>query len=146
MGGKLMRDHREEASTADTKVAVVLSASQQPCLHTIRGALGPEITLGEEVFEDAGLGAWLGFYDWLRTKSGDVIGVRLWVDEASEQIRAAGRCAGVVTGEDGSPLVIYLGEAREFEEAMSDDQDFGFNMLQVSDEKFALTFNPPRRR
>jgi hypothetical protein len=38
-------------------------------VHTIRGKLGSEIMLGEEVFKDSGLGDWLEFYDWSRVKS-----------------------------------------------------------------------------
>lgn len=126
---------------ASATVALVVSVSERPCLHSIRGALGSEIVIGNELFKDAGLGDWLGFYDRLRTTSGDVIGVRLWVDQASEQVRAVGKCVGVVTGESGSPLLIYFSEARECEEAMSDDQDFGSNMLLRSSDRFALTFS-----
>ena len=46
---------------------------------------------------------------------------------------------GVVTG----PFVIYLGAEREFEDEQSCDHDFGDNMLLVSSDKFALTFNAP---
>lgn len=136
----------EEDIPANATVAVVVSISEQPRIHIICGALGPEVVLDEEVFQDAGLGDWLGFYDWLRTKSGEVIGVRLWIDEPSEQARTLSRCAGVVTGEHGSPLVIYLSNARDAEDSMSDDQDFGCNMLLLGADKFALTFNAPRLR
>jgi hypothetical protein len=95
------------------------------------------------LFRDSGLGDWLGFYDWLRTRSGEVIGVRLWVDDANEQIRATAACAGVTAERDFFPLTIYLGEPREFEEELSCDQDFGSNMLLVSPNAFAMTFNAP---
>ena len=142
----LAHSNMEENVPAIATVAVVVSPSEQPRIHTIRGALGPEIVLDEEVFRDAGLGDWLGFYDWLRTKSGEVIGVRLWIDEPSEQVRTLSRCAGVVTGELGSPLVIHLSNARDVEDHLSDDQDFGSNMLLLSADRFALTFNAPRPR
>lgn len=61
-------------------VAVVLSPSEKPRVYTVADLSGSEFVLGNEVFSDSGAGDWLGFYDWLRTKSGKVIGVRLWVD------------------------------------------------------------------
>lgn len=131
---------------AGGKVAVVMSTSERPRVHAISDTLGSELALGEDLFRDAGVGDWLGFYDWLRTRSGEVIGVRLWVDEANEQLRAAGSCAGVVAGRDCFPLAIYFGESREFEDELSCDQDFGSNMLLVSANAFAMTFNAPEPR
>lgn len=128
--------------TTDT-VAIVLSRFERPHVHAIADEIESELVLGSERFSDSGSGDWLGFYDWLRSKSGEVIGVRLWVDDVNPQIRAAGQCVGVVTGEDCFPLVIYLGAEREFEDEQSCDQDFGGNMLLVSSDKFVLTFNAP---
>mgnify|MGYP001162896241 CR=1 FL=1 len=125
-------------------VAVVLSSSEQPRVYAIADLSGSKFTLGNEVFTDSGAGDWLGFYDWLRSKSGDVIGVRLWTDEVNDRIRTLGRCAGVVANDRCFPLLIYLGAEREFEDGQSCDQDFGSNMLLVSSNGFALTFNSPR--
>ena len=124
-------------------IAVVVSASEPPRVHPIRGALGPQMTLGDEVFRDSGAGDWHGFYDWLRTASGDVIGITLWVDEPIPLLRAVAECTNVVAGENCRPLTIYFGEVREFEARISDDQDFGDNMLLLSSKRFALTFNAP---
>lgn len=129
-----------------SKVAVVMSASHPPCVHAIPDDLGSQLALGEDLFRDSGLGDWLGFYDWLRTRSGEVIGVRLWIDDVSEQIRAAGSCANVISERDCFPLAIYFGESREFEEELSCDQDFGSNMLLVGANAFAVTFNAPEPR
>lgn len=127
-------------------VAVVLSANAQPVVYAVPDPLGPLLAIGNEEFRDAGQGDWLGFYDWLRTKAGEVIGVRLWVDDVNAQIRALHPCAGVVAGETCFPLLIYFGEERAFEEQLSDDQDFGSNRLLVGPGKFALTFNAPSKR
>ena len=124
-------------------VAVVLSPAEQPRVYAIDDLSRSKFVLGNEVFSDSGSGDWLGFYDWLRTKSGNVIGVRLWADEANDQIRAAGRCAGVAADDRCFPLVVYLDAEREFDEERSCDQDFGSNMLLVSSNGFALTFNSP---
>lgn len=129
-----------------SKVAVVMSASHLPRVHAIQDALGSELALGDDLFRDSGLGDWLGFYDWLRTRSGEVIGVRVWIDEVNEQIRAAGSCANVISGRDCFPLSIYFGDSREFEEELSCDQDFGSNMLLLSSNAFALTFKAPESR
>ena len=130
----------------DGKVAVVMSASHLPCVHAIPDTLGSELALGDDLFRDSGLGDWLGFYDWLRTRSGEVIGVRVWIDQVNEQIRAAGSCANVISERDCFPLSIYFGESREFAEELSSDQDFGSNMLLVSANAFAVTFNAPKSR
>ena len=131
------------ALNATGTVAVVLSPTEQPRVYAINDLSGSKFSLGNEVFTDSGAGDWLGFYDWLRTKSGTVIGVRLWTDEANDQIRAAGRCAGVAAGDSCFPLVVYLGAEREFEDEKSCDQDFGSNMLLLGPNGFALTFNSP---
>jgi hypothetical protein len=125
-------------------VAVVLSAVERPCVYQIPDASGPELVLGGEVFKDSGAGDWLGFYDWLRTKTGKIIGIRLWVDEVSRHLRAAAVCVNVVANTECFPFVVYLGDEREFADENSCDQDFGSNMLLLSSGKFALTFNSPR--
>jgi hypothetical protein len=135
----------EDTHAVAATIAIAISGSEPPRVYAIPGGLGPELLLGEEVFRDSLLGDWLGFYDWLRTSSGEVIGVRLWVDSPIERLRAAGKCAGVVAAEDCFPLMIYFGEGREFDELLSDDQDFGSNMLLVGANGFALTFNSPWR-
>ncbi|MDH4426297.1 MAG: hypothetical protein QE495_07580 [Acidovorax sp.] len=124
-------------------VAVVLSLSEQPRVYAIADLSGSKFTLGTDVFTDSGAGDWLGFYDWLRSTSGDVIGVRLWTDEVNDRIRSLGRYEGVVADDSCSPLLIYFGAEREFDDVQSCDQDFGSNMLLVSSNGLALTFNSP---
>ena len=124
-------------------VAVVLSAVERPCVYPISDVSGSELMLGGEVFKDSGAGDWLGFYDWLRTRTGKIIGVRLWVDEVNRDLRAAAGCVNVVGNAECFPFVIYLGDEREFADENSGDQDFGSNLLLLSSGKFALTFNSP---
>ena len=135
-----------DALSATKTVAVVLSLTEQPQVHAISDQLGSELVIGNEAFSDTGAGDWLGFYDWLRTRSGEVIGVRLWVDDVTPQIRAAAACSGVVAGESCSPFMIYLGHEHEFDAEQSDDQDFGSNMLLANSSKFAITFYAPSSR
>ncbi|MCM5683007.1 hypothetical protein M8A51_26190 [Schlegelella sp. S2-27] len=125
-------------------VAVVLSAVERPCVYPIPDVSESELVLEGEVFKDSGAGDWLGFYDWLRTKTGNIIGVRLWADEASHHLRAAGGCVNVITNTECFPFVVFLGDEREFVDENSCDQDFGSNMLLLSSGKFALTFSSPR--
>ena len=98
------------------------------------------------MFRDTGSGDWLGFYDWLRAGTGEVVGVRLWVDEPDGPIRAAAACCEVTANENLFPLVIQLGAARAFVDDLSDDQDFGANRLLASFDRLALTFNAPTPR
>lgn len=135
--------HMNDVFSTAKSVAVILSRSEGPQVLAIPDELGSELVLESERFRDSGSGDWLGFYDWLRAKSGEVIGVRLWVDDVNPQMRAAGQCVGVVTAESCFPFLIYLGAEREFEDEQSCDQDFGGNRLMVSSNKFVLTFNAP---
>ncbi|WP_422014362.1 hypothetical protein [Roseateles sp.] len=125
-------------------VAVVISANELPRFYSIQEDLHSELLLNGEAFTDSGSGDWLGFYDWLRTKSDEVIGVRIWVDKPNRHLSNAARCLNVASAKNNFPFVIYFSSDREFEDIKSCDQEFGSNMLFLSSEKFAFTFSSPR--
>jgi len=136
--------HIEDALNTSETVAIVLSADDLPRVYPIHAELQSELLLDSQVFKDSGAGDWLGFYDWLRTKTGELIGVRLWVDEVNIHLSNATHCVNVVADKKCFPFVVYFGDQREFEDEQSCDQDFGSNMLMLGAGKFALTFNSPR--
>ncbi len=87
---------------------------------------------------------WLGFYDWLRTINGDVIGVRLQLDEGEID----GETLRFLISLDGrnsvDSIYIFFGTDREFDPARSDDADFGGNiLLRGNMGSLAITFNAP---
>lgn len=91
---------------------------------------------------------WFGFYDWLRLSNGDVIGVRLQLDEPLpidderfEMLRA------VDPRNSTDELYLFFGIDREFVPALSDDADFGGNILYIGNlGSVALAFNSPVER
>jgi hypothetical protein len=131
-----------EAFQSDA-VAVVLSEQQPPRLLGLSEVPQHGIALDGVRFEDSGLGDWLGFYDWLRTSGGDILGVRLWIDEDSPKIDALGNCMDVHITVDKSHALVFFGAEREFDPAASNDQDFGGNRLFVGQSGYVLTFNSP---
>ena len=99
------------------------------------------------MFRDCGLGDWLGFYDWLRTTAGEVIGVQLWVDEprAIGLLQAASSYVGVEASKDCLPFRVFFKAERQFDEQASCDQDFGSNLLLRGNSGLVLTFNAPSK-
>jgi hypothetical protein len=96
--------------------------------------VGEVVTCGDKRFCDAGLGDWIGFYDWLRTADGRVIGLRSWI-ELSE-LRSLGALPAVneaLEFEEGC-LHVWFSDLREFDEEKSDDQDLGTHRLMRSDD------------
>ncbi|APW41772.1 hypothetical protein [Rhodoferax saidenbachensis] len=122
-------------------VAVAISSDSPPMVLGIANSIGAELHLNGEVFLDSGKGDWLGFYDWLRSTSGQVIGVRIWLD--TKLPRPLFKCQGVELIKADQQLLIFFGQERQFDESSSGDQDFCSNQLFLSKDRFALTFNGP---
>lgn len=131
-------------SVATSKiVAVVLSPTKVPKLHEVRHDVLPRAFIAGEWFEDSGLGDWQGFYDWLVTPEGRVIGVRQWLDERSKYTAMLATCLHVRAVGNANALEIFFGETRQFDPELSSSQDFGGNKLLVGLNALALTFNSP---
>ena len=101
------------------------------------------IRFDDELYRDKGFGDSTGFYDWLRSAGGKIIGLRYWPFEDTAFLVDAMRPLQYVTASaDRSFVEIYFGELREFDEQMSDDQDFGNAKVFGSDDgSWALTFD-----
>lgn len=100
-----------------------------------------------EIFSEVGFGNWTGFYDWLRTSEGFVIGVRytpferLLLDSAS--ILAL---PYVAVDSTEWRLEILFSKRRDWVEEMSDDQAFIHNaVFRSAKGEFALSFDLSNR-
>jgi hypothetical protein len=93
---------------------------------------------------DLGLGSWVGFYDWLRTSEGEVVGVRTWLhddgDTAMQLSEVLAQNDSVDRGGHGELLIWPSGRCA-FDEWMSGDQSLGTHrLLQNESGELALTF------
>src|SRR5262249_31761580 len=124
-------------------LAIVLA--EPPKLILLPTEVGVSITLQGKVFVDSGLGDWIGFYDWLRTRDGKLLGVRTWLEKMSaDDLRR--NLAGNSAVELGNGEVrVWFSEERGFDEAFSADQDLGTHrMMRAGSDEFALTFDVER--
>jgi hypothetical protein len=103
-----------------------------------------QVTVGDETFEDTGAGDTNGFYDYLRTAEGRIIGVRFMpFVEHAHLCEAAIPGAGLrITGAPpATSLELYWGVEREFEDTRSADQYFDLNyVLRSPVQTYAVTF------
>jgi hypothetical protein len=92
-----------------------------------------DIIIKGERFEDSGLGNLAGFYDWLRTSSGQVIGVRTWLldNPGVASVRALIANSSAIELHDKEVRCFFSTE-RHFDEAQSDDQEFGVHRIAIS--------------
>lgn len=98
-----------------------------------------DIRVGDRKFVDSGLGKSIGFYDWLRSSDGQIIGARTWFlrDSGVENfhVELASHSA-IEWGEDNFRL-FFLSD-REFADDKSDDQEFGVHRLAISSDGLLL--------
>ncbi len=130
---------------ASTKfLAVVVSPQRLPNVVELSDSevVAPSVRIVETSFADSGAGDWLGFYDWLRSPQGNVIGVRQWIDEFST-FSFLKQYQGVEYDLVHRVVHIFFGQTREVDEVNSCDQDFGSNRLLIAGDSVALTFNAP---
>ncbi|SRR6266567_1520338 len=81
-----------------------------------------------------------GFYDWLRDRTGKIIGVRYWLEDRGIFTTLA-RLPYVRIPPDGRCVEIFLGKSRETDEARSSDQAFGGVSHYLADSgEWAISF------
>ncbi len=83
------------------------------------------IQFGEDLFQDAGLGEWAGFYDWLRVDSDKIVGVRFWPFEQAEFLLRSvpGSNSNAPTIREDA-LLFFFGPEKNFKAELSGDQAF----------------------
>ena len=125
-------------------VIVTLATGRAPTMRA-REPAGDFFEWGNETFRrSSDFSDWLGFYDWLRTAQGVVVGVRMRPD-TQEATRLFERysCAAVII-EDGVMTIRTSTEGTVAEE-LSDDADFGGNAIFFgSAGSLAIAFFCPR--
>jgi len=90
------------------------------------------------------LGYWLGFYDWLRTSDGLIVGVKLRPDSSGILNLFEPFASPSVVIKEGA-VTIRTSSQGEVIEVLSDDQDFGGNAVYVgSGGSLAIAFFCPR--
>ena len=128
------------AGNAD--ILLVVLAPTQPAL-SLRDDAPEELTAGGARYSDAGQGEFTGFYDWLRTSTGVVVGVRYWPFEETQALLGSTSSLPYVERVPGQDsLAIYFSSERDVDPRASGDQAFGGNRLLTGDDgAIALTFD-----
>jgi hypothetical protein len=85
---------------------------------------------------------WSGFYDWLRSEDGDVLGVRYHLtDDTRFLLKEVCALDYAVVGQH-EDVCIFFGENRAFDPAQSDNQDFSYDQVFVANgEGSAICFS-----
>jgi hypothetical protein len=116
----------------DWEIAVVLDPQPQ-VIPIQRGAVAFDF-LGDH-FEEVGLGYRNGFYDFLRGRTGAIIGIRYlpWPD-AETTLKGVAESEGITRARDGELplLLIFWGPDRNFDPEVPCDQCFGNNFIYRS--------------
>lgn len=120
---------------------VVMLREQTPVLH-LTGELGGSVELDLERYVDIGEGDWTGFYDWLRSPTGAILGVRYWPFEGTAFLcQALAGLPYVVVDQERRGLEVYFSSDRDFDPQNSGDQEFGDNrVFQSEPGEYALSF------
>jgi hypothetical protein len=95
-----------------------------------------------ETYREIGLGEWTGFYDWLRDRSGNVIGVRYSSFKDIPGLIEAARTLDYVVVRSSRSLEIFLADKRESDEQHSADQEFQYDaVFHSATGRWALAFD-----
>lgn len=127
--------------------AIVTLSERAPPAMSVRDAAVDSFESATEVFSRLPeFGDWLGFYDWLRTEHGAVVGVRIRPDcQEVMRLFESYRCPSVVI--EGGVVTIRTSNEGIVCEALSDDADFGGNAVFLgSAGSLAIAFFCPRDR
>jgi hypothetical protein len=118
---------------SETEIAFILEA--RPRLRLIAKGARDFDFFGDR-FEDVGLGEHNGFYDFLRSRKGEIIGLRYLPSAGAESLfdEISAQERGFRFGRDGElrVLFIFLGEDEDFDPETSSDQYFGDNAIYRS--------------
>jgi hypothetical protein len=120
---------------------VVLSVPLE--LWSLDNDVGESVAIQNRKFADSGAGSWIGFYDWLRSDRGLLLGVRSWLSPSEAAlIDATARAHPDVELSTNGELRIWFSSRRDLSEWLSGDQSMGDHRLMVSDTgAYAFTFD-----
>lgn len=128
-----------------------MTTGMRTCLLiTLRPKLGMAIvpdwpirtlTVDGQIYRPVGP-EWSGFYDWLRSKDGEVIGVRYHVTEDTRFLLKEASALNYAMIGQHEDVCIFFGDNRAFDPARSDDQDIAYDQVFVSNgEGSAICFS-----
>jgi len=143
--------NRTGKSSGRTGPSTPGSSAGRPCLIV---ALNSNLTLAEspvwplksfalsgQLYRDAALGEWTGFYDWLRDSNSVLLGVRYWFNEGTELLVQKANALGYIRVDPSRYIEIYFSDRRDIEPKLSSDQEFLYDPVFRSDEgEYALGF------
>ena len=84
---------------------------------------------------------WSGFYDWLRSERGFVLGIRYHPNEDTNFLLKDAAGLSYATVGPYEDLCIFFGEDRAFDPAQSQDQDFAYDQVYSSAAGSAICFS-----
>jgi hypothetical protein len=132
------------ASPTESEFVIAITLDAPPRIHSIpKGAA--EFHFSGDRFVDVGLGPHNGFYDFLRSRGGEILGVRyLPSPDAEVLLTVVPEHGGLRFANDGQVrvLLIFWGENRDFDPETSSDQYFGDNAVYRGEDsgKLAIAF------
>jgi hypothetical protein len=132
----------------DNAPDVIVFAKQDGTVRVKLFANDARFLDGSELFVRAkALDDFLGFYDWLRSCDGAVIGVCLHPDRDTPFPAAIDFLKLLDARSNADNIYLFFGESRDFFPRISNDADCCGNLLyHGSDGSIALTFYAPRAR
>jgi hypothetical protein len=134
--------------TPDIGTSVLVLIKSNGVAKLIEPPFAGTISLdGEDFTVSPAVLDWIGFYDWLRTSDGQVIGVRLQPDEDTLDEATLNFLVALDKHNSVDNLRIFFADVHEFDPRFSDDGDFGGNILmRGTNGSLALAFNAPTDR
>ena len=132
-------------------VVVVMSPCRLPIVLPFDEGMKIAFEYQDEHFLNKQCIDMFGFYDWLRTNTREIIGLRLaFVGRPSDiKIKNLGKLRGVNVlnrqNRGSEMLIIFFSEREDYSEEASDDQDFGGHRLyHGTNGSLGITFCSPQ--
>lgn len=136
---------KPQSVTPEIGTSVLVLIKSNGVAELIETPLAGLISLdGEDFMVDPSVPDWIGFYDWLRTSEGQVIGVRLRPDEGTLDEATLNFLIALDEQNSVDDLRIFFADGHEFDPLLSGDGDFGGNkLMRGTAGSLALAFNAP---
>ena len=124
------RNSPKVSASKELGICLLVALQTDPTLALTPICPSGKFRMGDRTYHEQGYGDWTGFYDWLRTTSGEIVGVRYSpFDETEFLIDAVASFRYVVVLESKRCLEIYFSNVRGVDWRKSDDQEFGSNKI-----------------
>lgn len=133
------------AQLTELESAIVVVLDARPQIHVVSKGVA-SFDLSGDHYEDVGLGSHNGFYDFLRSPSGAILGIRYLPSPDAEGVLAGlSEGSGLRFANDGElrVLLIFWTQEQGFDPETSSDQYFGDNAVYRGRDsgKLAIAFS-----